>query len=398
MKQSPTGSRLQILPAILLFCLSGVAQQQQGIAANQELALRVSNGEDRPWEIPAFNGGGGSTSNFKRLELWKPSLKEEAVNRIVFKIEIDGDVVIAHLLVGLENDKEVMVGTYRLIEDATIKTEELTKLGVEPLVLTVVKAKPTFKDPLPPIMPKVENKTRAIEVVSFFQSAPPFDDSFELSLRNVSAKTIVALDMFMPSANGNGGGGERSQGGDKAHPLMLPGGVLIHHIGIARGGRMTPHGYVPDPALQQTLIIRTVVFDDGTYDGLVGPAAEIEAQRRGLALQRRRILRLLQEPKKMNDGDPLARLNELKELAYALGKTADPSVVLELIALFPSLDENSTASLGQKVEGGLRDGKLELLRYINGFEEMQKQPGEHITFAEWIKQTIANYEKLTTAV
>ena len=68
------------------------------------------------------------------------------------------------------------------------------------------------------------------------------------------------------------------------------------------------------------------------------------------------------------------------------------------MALFPSLDEKSKGELLQRVEGGLRIGKLELLRHINDFEEMQKQPGDHITFAEWLKQTKATYEKLTTTL
>jgi hypothetical protein len=397
MKQSPTCFRLQVLPAILLLCFSGVAQQRQDTPAKQELALEVSNLGAGPWEIPAFDGGGGGAANFRRIKAWKPSSKEEIVKSIDFKIGREADIVIAHLSVTLEKEKVVEVGTYRLRENESVKAEELTKFGVEALVLKVVKAKPDFKDPLPPIAPQILNKTKAIEVISFYQEAPPFE-SFQLSLRNISNKNIIALDLFMPSADGNGGGGQRSQGGDKAHPVMLPGGISVHHIGVSRSGRMTPDGYIPDVALQQTLIIRTVVFDDGTYEGQAEPAAEMEAQRRGLDIQRRRILRLLQEQKETNDGDVPATLNELKEQAYALGKTVDASVALELIALFPSLDEKSKVWLLQRVEGGLRDGKLELLRYINDFEERQKQPGEHIAFAEWIKQTKANYEKLTTTL
>jgi hypothetical protein len=397
MKHSTTCFRLQVLPAILLLCFSGVAQQRQDTPAKKELALEVSNLGAGPWEILAFDGGGGGAANFRRIKAWKPSSKEEIVKSIYFKIGREADLVIAHLSVTLENEKVVEVGTYRLRENESVKAEELTKFGVEALVLKVVKAKPGFKDPSPPVPPQILNKTKAIEVISFYQEAPP-SESFQLSLRNVSNKNIIALDLFMPSADGNGGGGQRSQGGDKDHPVMLPGGLSVLHIGISRGGRMTPDGYVPDVALQQTLIIRTVVFDDGTYEGQVEPAAEMEAQRRGLDIQRRRILRLLQEQKETNDEDVPATLNELKEQAYALGKTADASVALELIALFPSLDEKSKVWLLQRVEGGLRDGKLELLRYINDFEERQKQPGEHITFAEWIKLTKANYEKLTTTL
>jgi hypothetical protein len=246
-------------------------------------------------------------------------------------------------------------------------------------------------------MPKVENRTNAIEVVGFDQKSTP-SDSFQLTLRNVSSKNIIALDLFMPSSDGNGGSGQRSQGFDKAHPLMPPGGITVSHFNVSRGGRMTPAGFVPDIALQQTIIIRTVVFDDGTYEGLVEPAAEIDAHRRGLDIQRKRILRLLQEPQTTKEGDVLTPLSELKEQAYALGKTVDASVARELMALFPSLDEKAKGSVLQTVEGGLRDGKLELLRYISDFEEKLKQPGEHITYADWIKQTTTAYEKLTTAL
>lgn len=393
MKQQTIWVLLKIVPVLLLLCLSGVAQTPPDTAVKQDLALRVASGIDRPWEIPAFKGGGGSAANFRRIESWKPSSTEATVSYIDFKIDRDGDIVIVHLSVRLENDKEVLVGTYRLREGETIKTEALTKFGLEPLVLKVVKAQPPFKDPLPPIPPQLENKTKAIEVVSFYQ-AEHQSESFQLTLRNTSGKDIIALDLFMPSADGNGGQGERAQG-DKSHPVMLSGGTSVHYFGVSRGGRMTPEGFVPDVALPQTLIIRTVVFSDGTYEGLVEPAAEMEAQRRGLDVQRRRILHLLEEPKEADVRDGITRLSYLKEQAYALSKTADASVAPELLALFPSLDQKSKGWLLERVEGGLRDGKLELLRYIKDFEEMQKQPGEHISFVEWIKQTKANYEKLT---
>jgi len=397
MKHSTTCFRLQVASVVLLLCFSGVAGQRQGTAAKQELALEVSNlGDGPPWEIPAFEGGGGSAANFRRIKAWKPLREGEIVKGIGFKIGREADIVIAHLSVTLENEKVLEVGTYRLREDESVKAEEITKFGLEVLSLKVVKAKPAFKDPLAPILPQILNKAKAIEVVSFYQATPP-SESFQLSLRNLSSKNITALDLFIPSADGNGGQGQRSQGGDKTRPVIAAGGSSVFHISVSRGGRMTPDGYVPDVALQQTLIIRAVLFDDGTHEGLVEPAAEMEAQRRGLEIQRTHILRLLQKPIKTNDEDVLTTLSELKEQAYALARTADESVALELITLFPPLDEKSKGWLLQRVELGLRDGKLELLRYISDFEEIQKQPGEHLTFAEWIKKTKANYERLTTA-
>jgi hypothetical protein len=175
---------------------------------------------------------------------------------------------------------------------------------------------------------------------------------------------------------------------------MLPGAISVEHIGVSRGGRMTPNGYVPDPAVQQTLIIRTVVFDDGTYDGLVEPAAEMAAQRSGLDIQRKRILRLFDDSKTIGGGDSLKALDDLKEQAYALDKTVDSAVVADLNARFPALQEKAKHLFQEHVEVGLREGKLELLRYINEFEEAQKQPGVPTSFREWVKQSKENYEKM----
>jgi hypothetical protein len=90
MKQSTTCFRLQALPAILLLCFGCVAQQRQDIPAKQELALEVSNVPAGPWEIHAFDGGGGSAANFRRIKEWKPSREDESVNSIDFKIGREG--------------------------------------------------------------------------------------------------------------------------------------------------------------------------------------------------------------------------------------------------------------------------------------------------------------------
>ena len=409
MKPSMLRYRFQVLAAILLFCFSAVAQQIQDKPPKQRLAVEVSNNlSDQPWEILvvdgarslASSGADVLTADFKRIKEWKASKEGEIVRSVNFKNGREGDVVIAHVSVTMENEKVVAVGTYRLREGESAKTVELTKFGIEALVLKVIKATPVREEPFTAIQPKILNKTKALEVESFYPAAGS-SQSFQLTLKNVSNKNIVALDLLMTSPISKDSDGHRSTGNDKDHPLIAPGGVFVSHIGVSSGGTDTSAGYVPDPVVQRTLIIRTVVFDDGAYDGQVGPAAEIEAGRRGQDIQRKRILSFLREQKGMNDVDVPAVLNELKEQTYALSQTADASVVIELKTLFPSLNEKSEDSSPQGVEGGLRDGlrrgKLDFVRSINDFEEMQKRPGGHITFAEWIKQTKANYEKMTTA-
>jgi hypothetical protein len=113
-----------------------------------------------------------------------------------------------------------------------------------------------------------------------------------------------------------------------------------------------------------------------------------------LVIQRKRIIPLLQSAMDTEDKDALTTVNDLKEQAYALGKTADTSLVEELIARYPSLNKKWFT---QNVEAGLRDGKLEFLRYIKEFEDTPKQGPEHANFQAWLKKTKANYENLRTS-
>jgi len=87
MKQRTVCHWLKIVPALLLLCLNGVAQRQPDTAVKHELALRVGNGIDRPWELQAFKGGGGSGGNFRRIESWKPSSEEATI----FSLRPDAD-------------------------------------------------------------------------------------------------------------------------------------------------------------------------------------------------------------------------------------------------------------------------------------------------------------------
>ena len=379
----------EVLTIVLLLCFTCAAQPSQHVTAEQELGLEVDRGISQPLELRVVKGGGAGIASFRRIKSWRPSAGEAPVNDILFKFDREADSVIAEISVSLENEKEVKIGTYRLALSETITIEELTKFGVEPLVLKVVRAKPLIK-PVAPLMPILDNKTKAVEVVSFNKADPPLE-SFFLILRNVSRKSITAVDLFIPAPNGNGGQGQQA-GGYKTNPVMLPEAVSSHHINVSSGGQMTPTGFVPEPAYQRTLIIRTVVFDDGTYDGMVEPAAEIAAENKGTNIQRRRILRLLEEQGK--PGGTLQSRDALKESIYALSITAEESVVDELLTYFPSLDHTPKPLFLDKVGWGLKLGKQEFLHLINQVEETQKQSGEQLTFNKWLKQMRVAYEEL----
>src|ERR1051325_4000759 len=202
---------LRSLSAILLAFFSTAAQERN---KSPELAVQVEAGQEVGFEIPAFEGGGGSTANFRLIKS-KPDLEKSYVRELNFSINREGEVVIIHLSVKLANEKEVPVGTYRLRCNESTTAQELSNVGVEPVSLRVVNAKPTFVEPSPPIQPLLDNRTRAVEVVNFYRDSS-LPNMFRLTLRNISTKGIMVVDLFMPSPDGNGGGGLRAMG-DRAN-------------------------------------------------------------------------------------------------------------------------------------------------------------------------------------
>ncbi|MFN2406726.1 MAG: hypothetical protein ABR594_11785 [Pyrinomonadaceae bacterium] len=379
--------RLPVLPAIMLLCLTCVAQQQQN---SPELAVRINNGNERPWEIPAFNGGGGSMANFKRSSSWVPSADESPVTQILFKIDRQADLVIAHLTVSLANEKQVSVGTYRLRENESATTQELIKFGIEPLILTVVRATPRFVDSSPPIQPLVENKTKAIEVVNFYRDVDPA--RFRLVLQNNSTKGIVAVDLFIPSPDGNGGSGQRSEGSGP-YPAIAAGATAEYYISVSRGGRITPNGFVPNQPRQQTLLIRTVVFDDGTYDGLMDIAAVITARRMGRKLQGMKIISLIEEMMRAEQAKSPFDFKNLRERIYALNTDVESASIRKLFALFPSLGEKAKDTMESYVAAGLGEGKRAFLAAIDRFEDNSKR-GANVTLVEWLEEMKTHFGKL----
>jgi hypothetical protein len=369
---------LLFLLIAILMSLTAIAQR----ASTPELALRVEM-QERVWEIPAFNGGGGGSRDPKRLESWIPPPGQPAVSELNFKINCEADVVVTTVLVKLTNEKELVVGTYRLREGESVITQELSKVGLEPVVLRIVRNTRVEIEPTPPIQPRIENKTKSVEVANFYRD--PELNNFRLTLQNISGKAIIAVDLYMPEKNG--GSGQQSEG-DRTHPVMTPAGTSDQFISVSRGGRTTANGVVPDPQIQKTLIIRAVVFEDGSYDGLASVAAEITGRRTGVNMQRKRILVLLEQITK----EDAVTLDGLKERAYALNDDHDGSVIPGLISSFPSLSNKEKLFLTEYVKQGLLEGKRELLRDINHFEQ-NPGGGSRLTLTQWLEEMRTTYQK-----
>ena len=369
---------LLFLLVAILMPVTSIAQRSQ----TPELALRVE-AQKRVLEMPVFNGGGGGSSNPQKLESWIPPSGQPPVSELNFKIKCEGDVVVTTVLVKLTNEKELVVGTYRLRKDESVITTELSKVGLEPVVLRIVRNSRVEIEPPPPIQPLIENKTKSVEVANFYRDSEL--NTFRLTLQNVSGKAIIAVDLYIPEKNG--GGGQRAEG-DRTHPVMTPAGTSTYFVSVSQGGQTIANGFAPDPLTQRTLIIRAVLFEDGSYDGLAPVAAEISARRTGVNMQRKRILVLLEQITK----EDAIKLDGLKERAYSLNDDQDGSVIPGLISSFPSLSNEEKLFLNEYVKEGLLEGKRELLRDIYHFEQKSSGPPT-LTLTQWLEKIRADYQK-----
>ena len=361
------------------------AQARQSQSAPHKLAIEVS-GRDHlePFPVSETSAEGGflQTSPRRRLPGWKQPAGVAPLIGVKIRSTYEGEGVrlkIAFVFDDSEpadapgpkyGEREQAVSSHFVREGEAITVAELRRFGYEPMTLRVVPALPSrLAEPPPAAQPQIANPLQSVTVVSFEseEAAPKF---YRLTLRNLSAKSITALEITA------GGGGRRQRmEATSGRPLMAPGGTCETSIDVSGGWLKTPQGYVAD-ARQQTWTVGTVVFDDGTYEGEARTAAVIAASRLGRRTQLARVLALLETVSETAGRDAVATLEELKARVSALRIDADASKADALLASFPELaKEQGRAWIMSQILDGLRRGRHEALSQVEELAARAKRDG-----------------------
>ena len=379
----------------LLLCVPGlVAQEQAAKPTPRKLALEIVGRHygSSPVLEPPSEGGFMEMSAPRQLPEWKPPAGAVPLTRIRIRSKYEGAGVRINVAVVFDDsepadapgpkygEKEQALASYLAQEGETVTVSELARFGVEPLRLRVVEAAPRESTPPPALQPQLSNPLKSVTVVSF-ESEAHSPTSYRLTLRNLAPKSIIVLDVY--SAQSGGRSSERMQG-TPARPLMAPGATFEAHVSInGGGGRMTPQGFLPDPPRQQTLVVGTVIFEDGTYEGEVRIAAEFTAERRGLQTQLARVLPLLPCGLDAPEQDAAPALEKLKAQISTLRIDVDPGVVDELRARFPELSkEEDRAQLAVQVMSGLKQGRAEALHILSEVEALRVRNPEGLNLRQ----------------
>ena len=402
-----TFAALNATVVIVLLCYSILAAQEPlPRPASKHLAIEIVNDESdiqSPVLEPPSEGGMLETNPPYPLPDWKQPAGTVPLTRIRIRSILEGNAVRIKVA-GVFDDSEPAdapgpkygaiekaIGSYLAREGETIRISELTRFGFEPLVLKVVKERPREKE-LPPVAPpEVNNKLKTVAVISFISEGVP-STFYRLKLQNISTKNIIALDVYVPSV---GGRTSQSSEGTPARPVMTPGALYETSISINSGGRRTPQGYVPDP-LPQSLVIGTVVFADGTYEGEADTAIQIIARLKARQIQIVRVLSLLQNLLDAPEQDAMAVLEKLKTQVATLRIDVDPAVVDELLARFPELPKDRDRKwLTRVLMNGLKNGREEMLYRIKDLEDARKRRPEAFDLRQQLNFVKEHLETIT---
>lgn len=348
--------------------------------AQPKLAIEILDGRKRS-TAPVFeppSEGGMEMGTTDPL----PDSKQTGapLTRIRIRTVLEGDAVRIKIA-GVFDDSEPVdapgpkygpverpIGSYLAREGETIEVNELTSLGFKPLAIKVVRFVPEVETPAPAFSPVVTNNLKSVEVVSF--SPVPGISSYRLTVRNISSKNIVALDVYVPKERGRSGVTSR---GTATHPVMKPGATSETLISESRGRRLTNQGYVAD-APSNKVIVGTVVFDDETYEGEPETALHVIGGQTGHRLQLTRALLLLKNILEGPDQDPAAMLGRTRSEVSQLTIDVDSKTVDELLARFPELPPKyDRKTLASTMMRGFLEARQRLLSEITDIENAARR-------------------------
>ena len=378
-----TLTRAALLCATLLaLCAAAPAQVRQERAAPPPsgLAVEISIEGHRPGyqSVPGESFGG----LYRRLP--GATLPTDAPDgltiRIVDRMEGDAVRIVVSAYADRFHDRELPIASFLLRENERAVVHEMRNVGFEPFGLAVVRVKPDA--PVPPV---ATSKVPSVGVVGVESRSSNFP-SFKVTLRNLSQKDIVYLEVKNLAENGRTLSVHWPRG-EHNRPLLPAGGTYDMNTSGGGGGTRAADGYVPNSP--RFVEVVAAVFSDQTYEGDAGSAAMHLVRISGQKAQLTRVVALLREAAEGAGANERATEN-LKARAAALGREMDEAAREALVARFPDYNTTRPGGLDASYEYGLDHVRKELLKDIQEFEKTRDAGGQ--PFGRWLSELTRKYE------
>ncbi|HEX8746968.1 MAG TPA: hypothetical protein VF717_07190 [Pyrinomonadaceae bacterium] len=380
-----------VLISLLFFSFSPAhagAQQDRPVAPPQaNVAVEVTYLKGTP---PAYETVPGRSwfARFQRVEGWRAEPGALPVRAVDIATRMEGEAVrvIVSVHVGEKfHERQDPVESYLLRENERLVVDKLKAFGVEPFELAVVRVAPQNAS-----LPTVNNRTRSVRLLNV-RIQDETIPVLVLTVLNASDKNIVALsiDSFINGRPGISGGAQK----DESQVVIAAGATYEYKQPFNYTAQPTGSGYTMDTPPSQTVLIKTALFEDGTYEGDVMEAAELKAFRLGHRKQLEQILPLYEQALESTEPDAAAVLDKLRAKVAALGTDADLAALNNLLSGFQALPQGGRTSFKSAVEVTMFGLKKETLREIDLFRRQQGAAPDREAARGWLSANKERFQK-----
>lgn len=366
-------------------------QQQQSQPPTSRLALEVTfySGRAPAYQTvpPMGSAPGGSWYGlFRRIDSWRPqpgNVPAEAV-RITSQLEAEQVRVFVSTLAGekaLEN--EVPVAKFLIRENQKIVVNELKEFGIEAFEIKLVRVTLT---PLP--IPTVDNKVASLVVVSTEAANDSTLPTYKLTLVSRANKNIIALgiDVLVDGKVGRTGIHQNPDG----QVFMVPEKTYQLKVSAVRRAQPSSEGYAPATPPNQKILIKSAVFEDGTYEGEAEVATTVMARREGEKMVIPKLISLLTEAINSTDDNISEGLKKLEAQISGINTNAEPKMIQAFLTGLPQ--PNQTFDVKGAIEFGATTTKSNLLKDVRKLQA-NSQSLDTNTYRELLGRAKGRYEK-----
>lgn len=295
---SPRGIMIRTTTLIFWFALILVARTPaaaQTILPPTNLAVEVYY---YPGEAPAYlvvspanaTPGRAFYSRFKRLKNWKDAAGVLPVTAVDIKLMLNEDSggvrAIVSAFRGKVHEQQQDVGAYAIREGEKIRVEELSRFGIEPFELALVRVTAT-SDP-----PSFSSASSSIELVSIRALVTTFP-TYQMVLRNVAPKNIRAIRIEAGPRDRPGLLTLRE--GKDGEPLITAGSSAEITMRIVTRAVPAPGGFTPVSPDNQVIRILAIIYDDQSFDGDAETVAQYRAVKLAERIQLTRVVAAFEE-------------------------------------------------------------------------------------------------------
>jgi hypothetical protein len=317
--------------------------------------------------------GGGWYALFGRIAGWQlqgGTLPITAV-RLVPYLKNENININVSVLRGRFLETEDKVASFKTRESEVITVTELEAFGVEPFVLRVIRSSGIKSD-----LPTILNKTKSVAVLGIEPLIATLP-RYKITLHNLSDKNIIAL-----SVNIMGQGRLRKSSmphAEHGEPLISARDSTDLVESLAVTAEATPGGYEPLSPPAQQIVVESLIFADGSYEGELKPAAMFLGLEVGRRIELKRILPLLDNA--LLIADAVSASDTLHSQLSSLTYEPDEAEVASLVSAFPTLEKNELRGSVEVAIHGVRKDLLAQLEWL-------QNPKSHTRdFNKWLVQT-----------